>query len=556
MNVPLAARLAVLGILAAACAGGAVAARARYLPAGQILPGLRVDGQIVSDPADLPALVHTRVTSLAARKMKLVLPGEPDRPVLEVSLGDLGLAVDEAAVVRAAQRVGHEGDLLERADAAERAAAGAIDVPLLPTLDDTRVMPLMTRIKETEDSQPVSARLDLDRHTTVPEKPGRYLDAHGAFAALEQAARDPDATVVTIPAVEVEPRITTSFVAALDVHTVISEYETYFSRAGDQQRRGKNIDVAAAKLDGLVLSPGELLSFNQLVGERSEENGFQKSWEIFKGEMIEGIGGGTCQAASTFHAVAFFGGLEIVERLPHSRPSAYIPMGLDSTVVYPIVDLKVRNPHSFPVVLHAKTEGNKLRMELLGPSRPVRVAFGRELLKTVPYPRKIVEQPMLAGKKVVVKQHGIRGFRIKRSRILTFPDGTHRTETNTDFYPPTTEIYEVPVDFDVALLPPLPHADGDEGEGSDSSAQTAAAAAATTTTTPTATPTATAAPPATTTTTTTPTATTSTTPTATTPTATPDGQQAVTDLQLVDGPGSHAPTKGQANPAKTIWVRR
>ena len=152
-----------------------------------------------------------------------------------------------------------------------------------------------------------------------------------------------------------------------------------------------------------------MISFNTVVGERSESNGFQKSWEIFKGEMIEGVGGGTCQVASTFHAVAFFGGFDLLERLPHSRPSAYIPMGLDSTVVYPGVDLKVRNPHSFPVVVHAKTEGNKLRLELLGKMRPVEVSFGRELVETIAYKRKVVEEPTLSGKKVLVKQHGIKG---------------------------------------------------------------------------------------------------------------------------------------------------
>src|SRR6185503_4092540 len=109
---------------------------------------------------------------------------------------------------------------------------------------------------------------------------------------------------------------------------------------------------------------------------------FKMAWEIFKGEMRPGVGGGTCQVASTLHAVAFFGGLEILERLPHSRPSAYIPMGLDATVVYPVVDMKLKNPHPFPVVLHTKVQGNKLRIELLGATKPVRVSFERELVKT------------------------------------------------------------------------------------------------------------------------------------------------------------------------------
>ena len=63
-----------------------------------------------------------------------------------------------------------------------------------------------------------------------------------------------------------------------------------------------------------------------------------------------------------------------------------------------------------------------------------------------------------------MKQHGIKGYRIKRSRLLKYPDGTSKKEEATDFYPPTTEIYHVPVGFDVALLPALP---GGEGEDSD-----------------------------------------------------------------------------------------
>ena len=218
------------------------------------------------------------------------------------------------------------------------------------------------------------------------------------------------------------PRISSAFLKSLDISTVVAEFETFFSRSGDQKRRGKNIDNAAQKLDGVVISPGELVSFNDVVGERSEANGFEKSWEIFKGEMVEGVGGGTCQVASTFHAATFFGGFDVLERLPHSRPSAYIPMGLDSTVVFPAVDLKVRNPHPFPVVVHASTEGGKLRVELLGKMRPVRVAFGRDVTDTLPYKRKIEEDPALSGNRVIAKQHGIKGYKIKRTRTFTYRD--------------------------------------------------------------------------------------------------------------------------------------
>ena len=156
--------------------------------------------------------------------------------------------------------------------------------------------------------------------------------------------------------------------------------------APDQNNEWIGVDIAAAqrllnmygKLDRIevFLAPNEnaetverLIKSTvpqswdvQTPGARSEENGFHKAGEIFKGEMIEGVGGGTCQIASTLHAVAFFSGLDIIERLPHSRASAYIRPGLDATVVYPAVDLKLKNPFEFPVVIHAFIDGDSAKM--------------------------------------------------------------------------------------------------------------------------------------------------------------------------------------------------
>ena len=181
--------------------------------------------------------------------------------------------------------------------------------------------------------------------------------------------------------------------------------------------------------------PGVLVSFNDVVGARNEDNGFAKSWEIYKGEMVEGVGGGTCQVASTFHAAAFFGGLDIVERLPHSRPSAYIPMGLDATVVFPVVDMKLKNPYAFPVVVHAVSEGNKLHVEIRGQKKLAHVTFEREVKERLPFDRKIEEKAGISRARVIVKQHGVDGFKIERKRILAFADGHKREEKENDTYP-------------------------------------------------------------------------------------------------------------------------
>jgi len=507
-------RLSFLALLAAGGAVWGAHAKARYLPRGDALPGLRVDGAPVE--GSLRADVAARAAALRGRTVHLASSRGDDFG--EHTLGDLGVTVDEDATYARAARVGHEGDWLARAETAERAARGEIDVPLAPSVDAEPLVKIVAKYKEWLDLRPESARLDLDAHTVLPEKAGRFLDAFAALPALERAARDPSVREIVVPFADVPPRVTSDFVRTLDVHAVLGSYETWFSRSGDQKHRGHNIDVGASKLDGVVLMPGEIASFNAIVGDRSEANGFEKSWQIYKGEMVEGIGGGTCQVASTLHAAAFFAGLEIVERLPHSRPSGYIPMGLDATVVYPIVDLKLRNPNPFPVVVHAKTEGGKLTVQILGAERTAKVTFSRELLDTTPYPRKVEEDPRLANgdDKVIIKQHGIRGFRIERRRVLALADGARRVEKNVDVYPPTTEIYEVPPGFDESKLPPLPEDD---------------AATSDTTSTSTSTRTSTSA-------------------------STDASANATSTVVYVDAPGAHAPTSSQKAPEKKITFTR
>ncbi len=381
---------------------------------------------------------------------------------------------------------------------------GHVDIPLPLELDVARATERLSAVKRTEDSEPVAARLDLERHEVTPERPGRSLDVRAAVAALEtafQTAAPPSELKFPVN-LSSAPRAL--FPKELDISTVLGEFETSFSRHGDQVRRGKNIDNAAKRLDGIVIAPGETFSFNGAVGDRSVENGFEKSWEIFKGEMVEGIGGGTCQVASTFHAASFFAGLEVLERLPHSRPSAYIPMGLDATVVYPDVDLKIRNPHPFAIVLHTKTTASKLRVEVLGKARVARIGFSREVTETLPYARKVEEDPTLTGKRVLVKQHGIQGYKVRRYRTFVFPDGTRKRQEWKDTYPPTTELYRVPVGFDVARLPSLP-----SGEDQDAKARKS------------------------------------------------EGSEApLPSLELVEAPGVHAPTEAQRAAARSLSLAR
>lgn len=463
-------RLALASALVLALAGGSAAAVRSALPPGRVLPGVRVDGHPLpddvakGDDAAVRAWIAKRVERALGGDVELVV-GQEKRKVPVASL--VGPA-DLDRLVATLRWLGHERTLAARLDTAWRAKHGQIDVPIDVAVDTAAVEKLLAGVKGLVDDTPRDARLDLAAHTIVADHPGASLELDGAVveasAALSAHLRNalrtdgppPAAPTVVLHPASISAKVTREALAKLDIGTVVGTFETHFGRGGDQAPRAQNIENAAKKLDGLVINPGQIVSFNAIVGERSEANGFKVAWEIFKGEMRPGVGGGTCQVASTFHAASFFGGLEVLERLPHSRPSAYIPMGLDSTVVWPVVDLKVKNPHSFPVVVHTKVDGNTLHVELLGKKKPVSVVFGRDVVDTYPYTRKIEEDPSVKVGKAIKKQGGIRGYRVRRVRTLKYEDGTHKTETSYDFYPPTVEIYRVAPGTDPADLPALP----------------------------------------------------------------------------------------------------
>lgn len=104
-----------------------------------------------------------------------------------------------------------------------------------------------------------------------------------------------------------------------------------------------NITVAAAKLDGLRLAPGERFSFNERVGERTADAGFKESTVLFQGVEQKGIGGGVCSVSTALYQAVMHAELEVLERHPHSRPRSYAGPGRDAAVNWPDLDLRFQN---------------------------------------------------------------------------------------------------------------------------------------------------------------------------------------------------------------------
>jgi vancomycin resistance protein YoaR len=265
--------------------------------------------------------------------------------------------------------------------------------------------------------EPVPAVLSLAERVAEPALPGRDLDVDGASAAIDDAlARGLDEVVLSLH--DVEAPATERLPPGLRLDATLASHTTRYSRAGAYRGRGHNVEVAASRLHAAVIAPGGVLSFNERVGARTRAEGFRKAPVIVGGELVDGLGGGVCQVASTLYVSALYAGFEIVEHRPHSRPSTYVPMGMDATVVWPDVDLKIRNPFEFPVVVFAQAVDGELVVDLVGADDPREVEIERTVVSRTSYGERLIEDPMLPSGVREVTQQGIRGALIARVRLV------------------------------------------------------------------------------------------------------------------------------------------
>ena len=291
--------------------------------------------------------------------------------------------------------------------------------------------------------QPMDARVEPRTGRVIAEQTGRTLDVHGTLDRLYLALRGGEARVDA--RVETRtPRRTSRALEGIRLDATLGVFETRYNPSAAVAERTHNLRVAASRVDGTVLMPGERLDFNAVVGERNQANGFRPAPQIADGELVDGIGGGTCQIAGTLHAAAFFAGLPILDRSPHSRPSAYIWMGLDAAVVYPSVNLEFTNDLPFPIVLGMTVEGGVVRAEVRGASQSRLVSFSRRIQEVLPFRERTESDPTLPAGVRVLSQRGVPGFRILRFR--TVRDVAHnraRRQRLEDRYPPTDQVWRV-----------------------------------------------------------------------------------------------------------------
>lgn len=227
---------------------------------------------------------------------------------------------------------------------------GTIEMPDFQAIyDELAVEPQDAQFTETFD--------------VISEVNGCWFDTVEA-ADLWKAAEPGD--LVEIPLKLTYPEITAESLRSMLYRDKLGSQTTYYTWSTDN--RISNIEKVAEKINGHIMMPGDVFSYNDYVGQRTAEAGFLEAGAYDNGEVVQEIGGGICQVSSTLYCAIMFAQLETVERTNHYFKVDYLDYGLDATVSWPSPDFKFKNSRDYPVkiVAYCNDEDKSLTIEIWG----------------------------------------------------------------------------------------------------------------------------------------------------------------------------------------------
>jgi len=228
-------------------------------------------------------------------------------------------------------------------------AAGSLSV--VCDCDITEPEPVdLDAIFEEHCTEPKNAEMDKETFDVTPHTYGYSFDLEAAKEALAAADYGQE---LTIPFQLTEPEIHSTALSSLLFRDVLSSYDAF---QASNSSRATNMQIACEAIDGTILMPGDVFSFNDTVGERTAAKGYQPAPSYEGGKTVMTYGGGICQPSSTIYYCALLADLEIVERDCHSYPSVYVPWGMDATVNWLTLDFKFRNNTDYPIRIDASAD--------------------------------------------------------------------------------------------------------------------------------------------------------------------------------------------------------
>ena len=273
----------------------------------------------------------------------------------------------------------------------------------------------LQKIHEEIYKEPQDAYVQKNPTVVHPEVNG--VDFKISVEEAEELLKE-DKEEYTIPLKITKPKKTINNLGEEAFPDLLATFSTRFD--GSNYNRNTNIKLAAKKVNGTVILPGEKFSFNTIVGSRTIEAGFKEGTAYIGGKVVPDVGGGVCQVSSTIYNTALLANMQIVERSNHMFTTGYVAASRDATVYYGSLDFVFKNSRKYPIKMVASANGGVCKVSIYGikEEKEYEVIIQSKITSYINPTTIYKEDPTLEEGKEIVEQTAITGCRSEGYKIL------------------------------------------------------------------------------------------------------------------------------------------
>jgi len=409
----------------------------------RILEGVTISGIDVGNLTQNEAkeLIDKEANSILSQTLKLKVGQHSP----EVKLEDLGIDVNVESALQEAYEIGRSGSIVEKVLAKSSARQG-ININLSQNIDENKLSETLKGTLEEFSDPATDATFQITTDNSMiikKEHVGLIIDSESLIAKIKEINIYKLVSELDVELKEQVPLITAAQLEEQKITGLLSSYTTRFDPA--QTARSENVKIAARAMDMAIIKPGDTLSFNKIVGERTVAGGYKDAYIIVNGEFVPGLAGGICQVSSTLYNTGLLANLAVTQRSNHDLAISYVPLGQDATVAYPDLDLKFNNNTGGYLLVRTRMNYNTITIELYGSVKPGQEVFiANTIESTIPsVEQRLVDETMAHGASVL-KQQGQPGYNVKSTRTVKVNGVTKITEPlSKSHYVPLPKIFSV-----------------------------------------------------------------------------------------------------------------
>lgn len=417
-----------------AVVGGAVTGVA--WPTGKTIYGLTIDGHSLSHQSMDEVDSYLQERNTQSQSIRIV---DPKGKETTIHQADLGITIDRIGTVTDVMDYGYESDVMTYVMHRVDALLHGKEMNIRYKVDGPMAESYFMNYAKAMGQVGTNATITLEGNKVVhqPAKVGRKLDVTATMKRLQEQMQEGKVESLELVINEsAQPTITDKDLVSIT--SILGSFTTYFD--GSNTSRAHNIHLASQKIHQTFIPAGGIFSFNQVVGERTPEAGYDDAPVFMGGRLVPGIGGGICQVSSTLFNTALLSGMDIVERDTHFAPVSYIPVGLDATVAWGYIDFQFKNPYFHPIYVIAEEGAGYVTITILGAKEDVPQSVTITKGKEQKIPNKKVEKIDDTVKEETIEETGHEGISVDTTRTIVYGDGRSSTYTFNSYYEPVDRV--------------------------------------------------------------------------------------------------------------------